>query len=567
MPFNTAQTTTSGRDESRSPTISWLSRSSSSDTALPSPHGAAALPRLPSSAKQTWPPVTYVPPLIDGACGTLSAEQRPVLALLTEDLKEIWAVVLQVAAGLRQNWHGNCDLLIRVRDLVLQFSLSVVELAILACVVPLWMMLPGVVFLAWLCLSMSLVFGVSSFLNGTEVVVNYDGSGGWTMEPEIEEERWVFVGSIITRFVFLSSYVPRIRITRCPISLPFIISIDRLKRESLPLLSRLFMRPITGIYTPTSGLLLDLLLLALHRTFPPLPSQSKRALYSELRGSLLDSSIRRVVVLAHGAGAVLVAPTLSRLCADIPAEKLAKLEIYTFGAASREFVVPLGERKEKKTTSTVVSRRDGTAPEDRRGPHIEHFAFVSDPLAQLGILRTIYRNFDVRFCGDIFVLRNHPRSSLSPRARHHHHLIRPTGQLSDYLCALFPTSLLGCCDTGRPSVLDYVMGVDRDTAEKRELAALEAYAETKRSRDIGHRKTRRSWTGLGATVGVGIPKNGNDGVIEGVAGLQMARKGCRDYEGHRGRDVSRLAAHVRCGDMMRASEHLLDVALGAGKLS
>ncbi|KAL2757229.1 hypothetical protein ACRALDRAFT_1067873 [Sodiomyces alcalophilus JCM 7366] len=507
MPFITVPTTRRTRDASQSPTVSWLSRSSSSDSSFSSPRVAS--PRVPSSTT----PVTYIPSLIDGACGTLPAEQRPALSLLSEDLKEIWAIIPQITTGLRRNWRSNYDLVIRLRDFVLQFWLSVVEVAILALVVPLWMMLPGVVFLVWFCFSISFVLAVSSFLNGTEVVVNCDGSGSRTMEPDIEEQRWVFVGGITT-------------------------SIDRLSRESLPLLSKLFMHPITGVHTPTFGLPFDLLLLAFRRSFPSFPSESKRALYSELRGSLLDSSISRVVVLAQGTGAVLVASTLSRLSADIQAEKLTKLEIYTFGAASREFVVPLGKTK-KRRASTGASRHDGAVAEDRCGPRIEHFAFVSDPFAQMGILRAVYRDFDVRFCGDIFVMRNHPHPSSQG------HLDRPTGQLSDYLCALFPTSLLGCCDPGRPSLLDYVMGVDRDTAEKRELAAIESYAEIKRS----SRKNRRSWTGLGATVG-----SSKNGVMDGLVGLQMARKSCRNCEGHRGRDVSWLADHVRGGDMIRESE-------------
>ncbi|ROT37062.1 hypothetical protein SODALDRAFT_260001, partial [Sodiomyces alkalinus F11] len=429
--------------------------------------------------------------------------------LLGEDLKEIWAIVPKIAAGWERSRHNNCDIVIQLRDLFLQVVLSVVEVGILALAVPLWMMLPGVVFLAWLCSSMSCVLGLSWFLNGDDMVVNYDGSGSWTMEPEVEEERWIFIGGMGT-------------------------SIDRLTRDTLPLLSRLFGHPITGVHSPTYGLPFDLLLLALHRTFPSFPSQSKRALYSELRSSLLDRSISRVVVLAQGTGTVPVSSALSRLCADIQAEKLAKLEIYTFGAASREFVVPLGERK--KGAPTSASRHEEAAVEDRSGgPHIEHFAFVTDPFAQIGVLRAIYRDLDVRFCGDLFVMRNHPQPSSQG------HLYRPTGQLSDYLCALFPASLLGCCDPGRASILDYVMSIDRDTAEKRELAAMESYAETKRS-SLRLRKNRRSWTGLGATVG-----SCKNGVMDGVVGLQMARKGCRDCDGLRGRDVSRLAAHVRGG--------------------
>ncbi|CRK36538.1 hypothetical protein BN1708_020035, partial [Verticillium longisporum] len=86
------------------------------------------------------------------------------------------------------------------------------------------------------------------------------------------------------------------------------------------------------------------------------------------------------------------------------------------------------------------------------------------------------------------------------------------------------------------------MSIDRDTAEKRELAAMASYAECKkRSGRFGRDGKRTSWTGLGATVGGGA----TNGVMDGVVGLEMARRGCRECDGHRGREVSRLADYVR----------------------
>lgn len=87
------------------------------------------------------------------------------------------------------------------------------------------------------------------------------------------------------------------------------------------------------------------------------------------------------------------------------------------------------------------------------------------------------------------------------------------------------------------SILDTVMLVDRDLAEKREFAALAQHSASIRSKGG---KKRLSWTGLGATVGAPA----NQGNMDGVVGLEMARKGCRDCQGHRGRDVSRLARYV-----------------------
>lgn len=84
------------------------------------------------------------------------------------------------------------------------------------------------------------------------------------------------------------------------------------------------------------------------------------------------------------------------------------------------------------------------------------------------------------------------------------------------------------------------MHIDRDLAEKREFAALAQHSASVRSKTTGQKK-RLSWTGLGATAGV--PANGN--MADGVAGLEMARRGCRECQGHRARDVSWLVKYVR----------------------
>src|SRR5689334_10537536 len=108
------------------------------------------------------------------------------------------------------------------------------------------------------------------------------------------------------------------------------------------MLSRLFSRPITCVCMPTYGLPFDMIMMMLQRCMP-MPSQTRRNLYSQMRGALLDDSMQRCVFMCHNHGAVLVSQAVSQLCADLPAEKLRKLEIYTFGSAACEFMMPLGE--------------------------------------------------------------------------------------------------------------------------------------------------------------------------------------------------------------------------------
>lgn len=78
------------------------------------------------------------------------------------------------------------------------------------------------------------------------------------------------------------------------------------------------------------------------------------------------------------------------------------------------------------------------------------------------------------------------------------------------------------------SILDGFLNIDRDVAEKREFAAMANHAASSRT------DKRLSCTGLGTTA------NGMNGNMNGVAGLEMARKGCRDCDGHRGMEISRL---------------------------
>ncbi|EAQ84755.1 hypothetical protein CHGG_08769 [Chaetomium globosum CBS 148.51] len=131
-----------------------------------------------------------------------------------------------------------------------------------------------------------------------------------------------------------------------------------------------------------------------------MPSQVRRTLYSQMRSALLDDSMNRCVVLCHNDSAVIVSQAVTQLCADLPSEKLRKLEIYTFGAAASEFMMPLGD----KSMEPESVHHAGDHTNERRGIHIEHFAMTKDPFAQMGVLQSVGRNMKSRFCGGVFVM-------------------------------------------------------------------------------------------------------------------------------------------------------------------
>lgn len=344
-------------------------------------------------------------------------------------------------------------------------------------------------------------------------------------------------------------------------------------QSTLPMLSKLFNRTIMSACAPTYGLPFDLLALILQRSLPAtVPSPTTSAMYAQVRASLLDRSVSRTVVLAHNTGAVCASQILRQLYADVSPDKMSKLEVYTFGAAAADFVTPLGGTaasavaESKKLASQQQQQMHASGVAESREPHIEHFAFASDPLARMGVLRSVREDLEGRFCGGVFVLS-------CPGSAHHrgdaagrHAVSRPMMSMADYMSCLFPeqqqqshngapAGKAAAQGSGTSSILDCMIAIDRDTAEKREFAAM---ANQNNSNSSGKRTKRLSWTGLGATA------NGMKGSMDGVVGLEMARMGCRECEGHRARDVSRLARYVSFQRRFSVGMDRRDVAEASG---
>lgn len=324
-----------------------------------------------------------------------------------------------------------------------------------------------------------------------------------------------------------------------------------------------------SVCAPTYGLPFDLLALILQRSLPAtMPSPLTNAMYAQIRASLLDRSVSRTVVLAHNNGAICASKILRQLYADVSPDKMSKLEVYTFGAAATDFVTPLGGTvaaavaESKKLAGQQQMHAAGVM--ESREPHIEHFAFVNDPLARMGVLRSVREDLEGRFCGGVFVLNcpgsMHHRGETATRNT----APRPMMSMVDYMSCLFPeqqqeqnsnTSENTTIGRQCSSILDCMMTIDRDTAEKREFAAM---ANQNNSNSSEKRTKRLSWTGLGATA------NGMKGSMDGVVGLEMARMGCRECEGHRAREVSRLARYVSFSSRYSASMDRRDVAEASG---
>ncbi|KAG6361252.1 hypothetical protein INS49_009476 [Diaporthe citri] len=495
--------------------------------------------------------VTFIPSLIDGACGTLPNPRRSAMERMRGDMSHALTLLPDMLrAAMPRRWASASRM--EMMEMVQHACLAMLEMCFLACVVPLWACLPGLMFAAWMGCCMSMIMCMVWMLNGrgsAGQMVRSTAAGDWMMGQDMEDERWFFVGGVG-------------------------VSSRTMTQSTLPMLSKLFNRTITSVCAPTYGLPFDMLALILQRSLHTMmPSPTTTAMYAQVRASLLDRSVSRTVVLAHNSGAVCASQILRQLYADVSPDKMSKLEVYTFGAAATDFVTPLGG-----TAASAVADSKRLAGQQQmhaagvvesREPHIEHFAFVNDPLARMGVLRSVREDLEGRFCGGVFVL-NCPGSMHHCEERTAGNIAsRPMMSMTDYMSCLFPQQHQEQSHNSPgnveqcSSILDCMMAIDRDTAEKREFAAM---ANQNNSNSSEKRTKRLSWTGLGATA------NGMKGSMDGVVGLEMARTGCRECEGHRARDVSRLARYAGLHQQGRFSAGSMDnrrdvaEASGVGKV-
>lgn len=516
----------------------------------------------PAVAATTSSPVTYIPPLRDGACGTTPRAQQPIWSVVRHEALQMLRMMPTLCwAMLVQRKHASWA---DAAAMALHTALASLELGILMTAVPLWLILPGVIFALWACVCAGMVAAICWMLNGRERMHQCAiGAEGWMMGQETEDEKWMFLGGMGMRYValyctYFCLFVPTSSSNSSSSS-------RHCHKQTLPAMSRLFGRAVTCICLRTYGMPFDMIAMMLQRCIP-IPGRARRNLYSQMRYALLDDSVNRCVVLAHNDSAIIVSQAVTLLYADVPAKKLAKLEIYTFGAAACEFVVPLGE----PSTETESAHPSGDVPHDNNQRiHIEHFAMVNDPFAQMGVLQSVRQNMDGRFCGGVFIMNtstssisnNMPATSASKPGRRY----KPTYcglSMEEYLTALFPAQMRGGAaapDSTSIGVMETVMTIDRDCAEKREIAAMSNYhaaSHVKKggpgSPGGGSGGKRLSWTSLGLTNTASAARNGMNA---GLAGLEMARKGCKNCDGHRGREVSWLARYVNLEVGVGAARH------------
>jgi hypothetical protein len=119
-----------------------------------------------------------------------------------------------------------------------------------------------------------------------------------------------------------------------------------------------FGRPVVGIYNCTYGFWFDLLESIFQRDFY-VPTEDIREGYAEVYRKVSDDRIRRVVLLGHSQGGIIISTWVDQLLTDFADDlgKLAKIEIYTFAAAANHFSGgPFGRIEHFANTLDFVSR-------------------------------------------------------------------------------------------------------------------------------------------------------------------------------------------------------------------
>ncbi|KAF1964754.1 hypothetical protein BU23DRAFT_491570 [Bimuria novae-zelandiae CBS 107.79] len=169
---------------------------------------------------------------------------------------------------------------------------------------------------------------------------------GLSVSP-IDGQRWIYINGIATGKTLL--------------------------RQNIELLSRMFNRPILGINNRSYGFLGDLVECVLQRSFGFRTAETRIA-FPIIRDYLHDTTVDRVVFIAHSQGGIIASHILDDLYTSVSKDDLQKLEVYTFGSTALHFNNP----------------PNGPPPSPRVLAHIEHYCNKLDLGATGHLLNQYY---------------------------------------------------------------------------------------------------------------------------------------------------------------------------------
>ncbi|KAI0379044.1 hypothetical protein F5Y04DRAFT_139605 [Hypomontagnella monticulosa] len=423
--------------------------------------------------------------LKDGALGTTPlSHQQTAISLFRADIPHVAAAIPRIlvagAASLINRWQQVAwD---ELRETALYFLLSLLELQLLLSISLLWLVAPGFVILPWLGLQVALICVLLRRINRERRSFKFaaDKLGDGNLSSEEERYDWFVVGGLVHS--------------------------NRMRHELPPKLARIFGHDMHIFLPQRLGLVFDTVFTLLRRNLN-ISTTDSIALYGAVRASLLKPETSGVRILAHHTGALDISWLLARLCADFPpGERLSKLQVFTFGAASIEMALPLGIGEDDSALSY---------------PLVTHFAFTDDPVAQIGVLLGIRRRLEGRFVGSLYTIHSMDTASAKSRLlfRDRHYTF------NDYLDALFPDG------DPRTGVLNQVCKIERELSEMRELAALAQSITNERLRT---RRTRLSWNTIGGRISNGSSCGKGHDDMARLFSLEEVRERGKSLEGTKG---------------------------------
>lgn len=283
------------------------------------------------------------------------------IQLLGSEVKLIKDIIFYYPASflgiVRPAWSSNTEDELcltnpkNVRSLLLHGILIITQsLFLVALVYGLLIPVPAAAYLLFVISCLTLNFYFCKLLNG-------DGSPQ-TSNPEILSSFSPSQGQEKERFIFING-----------------VSVGRdWFQANLDTLSLIFRRPIVGIHNITYGIIFDLLECLIQRDFC-YATQDIRTGYAQVKASLLDEKLEKVVLLVHSQGGIEFGAILDWLFDDLPASRLRKLEIYTFGSAANHFNNPSRSHQSPEREKKLGVVR-----------YIEHYTNSGDFVSRFGIL-------------------------------------------------------------------------------------------------------------------------------------------------------------------------------------
>ncbi|PGH00505.1 hypothetical protein AJ79_08196 [Helicocarpus griseus UAMH5409] len=420
-------------------------------------------------------PVTacYIPPQtgLSAAAATPRARENP-LALAWGDIRTLFSV-LYLLPKLCQPFaskNETDELSLRwsnVWYLGTLVSITVLEAFLLLSSSAVWLLLPGWLNLVIFAAMLGTVWVLCAPLRGPVVVESRVGLGTGTGRNEHSDERWVFVNGVMVGNHGLQNNCDR--------------------------LSWTFGRVITGIHNPTNGLVWDLLECIFQRSFS-YNTYPTRYTYDHVKRYLTDPGVRKVVLIGHSQGGIIVSMTLDMLFTDLPVENIAKLEVYTFGSAASHFNNPLRAvdpncNPKSKQRAQVIK-------------YIEHYVNGEDMVPRWGVLHNV-RCVRTRYSGKVFI-----RNNATGHMFNQHYLnsiFRLENSSSEYLNA-----------EGDKGFLDQEVTVDECTCRERKVYTVAASTTGAGSSTAGA-KASTIMEGASAESTIAEGTTTSDATVEGGA--------------------------------------------------